>query len=576
MSLAMPTVSRESVPAVLTIAGSDPSGGAGIQADLKTFTALGCYGTSVITALTAQNTVGVQGVHGVPPEFVEQQLRSVVSDIPLKAIKTGMLYSAPVAHAAVEALRALYASAATPIPPLVVDPVCVSTSGHTLLQPDAVDVLISELFPLAALITPNKSEAELLLERLAASPSSAIVTSTPAPTTIASLEDMVSAARALLRTGPRAVLVKGGHLTTDMGDVRRVQDGNVHVDTSALLGENMEILLVAERDPAARELVVDVLAEAGPGARTTLFVRPRIESESTHGTGCTLSAALACALARGASYAEAVGKAAEYTHLGIATAFPMGKGHGPLNHMHPTLLRSIPLPTDSNPHPFLRLLIRTNADIWKTYVQHPFVQQLGRGTLARESFIHFIKQDYLYLKYYARAQALLGAKSSTYDGMAAAAETMLHVVRESRMHRSFCEKWGVSAEELDSTPESAACTAYGAFVVDMGLRGDTSRLIMALAACLLGYGEVGLWLAREAARPESERWVVLEGNPYRKWIEDYSGKDYQDAVRAGIERIEKMAQDDPPSPARFEEWRLVWERCTRLEKGFWDMAMDRS
>ncbi|KAI0317477.1 Phosphomethylpyrimidine kinase-domain-containing protein [Amylostereum chailletii] len=555
---------NDTVLAILTIAGSDSSGGAGIQADLKTFTSLGCYGASAITALTAQNTVGVQDVHPVPPAFVQQQISSVLDDTSVRAIKTGMLYDAAVVEAVVRTLKEKFGETAQP--PLVCDPVCVSTSGHTLLRTDAIASLVRALFPLATVITPNKAEAELLRAHQAGLPSAEIGT----------LEDMLDAAQGLLELGPRAVLLKGGHLAVGAAEVARTiaRRPDVVVDRDGILGENMEILLAlgSERRLGGAGLVVDVLCERG--APTTVFVRPRLDSTSTHGTGCTLSAALACALGRGLSVQQAVKEAATYTHQGIAAAFPVGHGHGPLNHMHPILPRALPQPTPSNPHPFVRFLIQSNAPIWKAYVEHDFVKQLGRGTLPRASFVHFLRQDYLYLKYYSRAHGLLAAKSSEYDGIGAAARTILHIVEESAMHKAYCEQWGISPAELERTPESPACTAYGAYIVDVGLRGDASRLVMALAACLLGYGEVGLWLKREAARPDS--WVRLEGNPYRKWIDDYTGAAYQDAVKGGIERIEAMAAADPPSPRRLREWSEVWERCTRLEKQFWDMGLELS
>ncbi|PCH38542.1 hypothetical protein WOLCODRAFT_136331 [Wolfiporia cocos MD-104 SS10] len=541
--------------AVLTVAGSDSSGGAGIQADLKTFTSLGCYGASVITALTAQNTTGVQAVHPSPPEFVKQQICSVLEDIEIKAIKTGMLYDAETTRTVAATLKAHYGGS---LPPLVCDPVCVSTSGHTLLQPDAVDVLISDLFPLSALITPNKSEASLLLARRGL------------PSRVENVEDMLVASRHLLSLGPRAVLLKGGHITTTIRDVEKLVAAHPHVQVvrEGLLGENMEILQIAEQDWTARTLVVDVLQELGA---ITLFVRPRVDSNSTHGTGCTLSAALACGLGRGMTLQEATRMAAVYTHLGIETAFPIGSGHGPLNYMHPIMMRSVPLPTAGNPHPLTRTLIESTREIWRAYVQHDFVKQLAQGVLPRECFLHFIKQDYLYLRYYARAYGLLAAKSTGFTAIEAATRTIMNIIREVSMHRSYCAQWGITEEELKSTPESPATMAYGAYIIDAGLQGDSSKLIMALAACLLGYGEVGLWLKREAEKPDS--WVVIEGNPYRKWIEDYSSEHYQEAVKIGLDTIESLAVADPPSPFRFQEWRDTWERCTRLEKGFWDMSM---
>ncbi|RDX47441.1 hypothetical protein OH76DRAFT_1406035 [Lentinus brumalis] len=545
-------------PAVLTIAGSDSGGGAGIQADLKAFTAFGCYGTSVITALTAQNTQGVQGVHPTPPEFLEQQLTSVLDDIEIRGMKTGMLYDAEHTRRIARTLRAHYGDVSK-VPPLVVDPVAVSTSGHVLLHEDAVSVMIEELFPLATLITPNKPEAELLLSRKGAS------------VKIETLEDMIAASEKLLAFGSKAVLVKGGHVSLTMADVHRISAAHpeVTIVPESFLDENMEILQVNQEDLASRQLVVDVLRE---GEKVTLFVSPRIESSSTHGTGCTLSAVIASALAKGESVVEATRQATIYTHVGIETAFPVGRGHGPLNHMHNLLPRLVPPPTASNPHPLTRILIQSSRETWKAYVEHDFVKQLARGTLPRECFLHFVKQDYLYLKYYARAYGLLVAKSSTYSSIQTATQTIVNVINEVATHKTFCAQWGISEEELTATPESPSTTAYGAYLLDIGLQGDSAKLIMALAACLLGYGEVGLWLKKEASKPDS--WVKLDGNVYLRWIEDYSGEHYQSAVKLGIETIETLAAADPPNALRFQEWCAIWEKCTRLEKGFWDMALN--
>ncbi|KAJ6500752.1 Phosphomethylpyrimidine kinase-domain-containing protein [Mycena sanguinolenta] len=536
---------------IMTIAGSDSSGGAGIQADLRTFAALGHYGTSAITALTAQNTTGVQGVHGVPPSFLEQQIHSVLDDLDVHAIKTGMLFDVENTRATVRALKTYYSGRT--MPPLVCDPVCVSTSGHSLLAPEALEVLIKELFPLAVLITPNKSEAGLLLSR-----------------SISSIQDMLDAARDLLLCGPRGVLVKGGHMTATIADVDSLAHAHPEVSIlrDGLYGDDMEILSV--NTPPPTSLVIDVLCEAdGP---TTVFVRPRIESTSTHGTGCTLSAAIACALAGGATVSEAATMAASFTHLGIHTATKLGAGHGPLNHLHSVTQRVVPPRTRTSPYPLTQLLIKSSAGIWREYVEHPFVQRLGEGTLSKDAFVRFITQDYHYLKYYARAYGLLAAKSDNFPAIASATQTILNVLREIATHRAFCTTFGVSASELEHTREAGATSAYGGYLIDVGMQGDTTKLLVALLACLLGYGEVGLWLKRAAAAAESK--VILEGNPYRRWIEDYSGKEYQDAVRAGLETIEACAAADPPSAARLAEWRAVWERCTRLEKAFWDMALE--
>ncbi|KAF8162743.1 thiamine biosynthesis protein [Crassisporium funariophilum] len=563
-------------PVVLTIAGSDSSGGAGIQADLKTFAANGCYGASVITALTAQNTLGVQGVHPCPAEFVAKQINSVIDDLDVRAIKTGMLYDLEVAKAVFETLKA-HPSASLRRRPIICDPVCVSTSGHALLHPSALDYLMSDVFPIAALITPNKAEAELLLAQMASASSNG-----EQPMKITSLEDMLTAAEQLLKFGSSAVLLKGGHLSATMEDVDavHVKHPEVKVVKQSLHGDNMEILLAGNSGQYSydvSELVVDVLHELRGGSRT-MFIRPRVKSSSTHGTGCTLSSAIACEVAMGYNIEAAVAKAVTYTHLGIEAAHPIGNGHGPLNHLHSMSPLAIPRRTPTNPYPFTRMLIQSTSQIWKEYVEHDFVRELGKGTLNRASFMHFIQQDYIYLKYYARAYGLLAAKSTSFTTIQSSTQTILNILHEINTHKSFCATFGITDLELENTSEATATTAYGAYLIDTGLQGDSSKLVMALMACLLGYGEVGLWLKKESTLENS--WVVLDGpgdeNPYKQWIEDYSGELYQNAVRAGLETIEALAIADPPSPARLKEWIGVWERCTRLEKGFWDMAMEAS
>jgi hydroxymethylpyrimidine/phosphomethylpyrimidine kinase len=256
----------------LTVAGSDSSGGAGIQADLKTFSALGVYGASVIAALTAQNTRGVQAVEPVRTAFVAAQLDSVLSDLAVDAIKTGMLADADIVETVARALRA-----GSPRP-LVVDPVMVATSGDVLLRPEAVGAIKGALAPLATLITPNLSEAAVLL----------------GGRTAASEAEMREQAVALLGLGCRAVLVKGGH------------------------GSGGEAL--------------DVLVDAS-GART--FASTRIETAHTHGTGCTLSAAIAASMARGTPLPDAVRRAKDFVWHGLQAGrtLGVGSGRGPVDHL---------------------------------------------------------------------------------------------------------------------------------------------------------------------------------------------------------------------------------------------------
>jgi len=259
----------------LTIAGSDSGGGAGIQADLKTFSALGCYGMSVITALTAQNTVGVAGIFQVPPEFVGRQIDAVLGDIGADAVKIGMLGSAEVIRTVAERLRA------HSMEHVVLDPVMVAKSGDRLLQQEAVDALRRELLPLAEILTPNLPEAAALVGLRSID-----------------REEMASVAGRLLELGPRHVLVKGGHAG-------------------------------GARSP-------DLLAGRTPGGEleSRWFDQERIATENTHGTGCTLSSAIAAYRAHGVEVSDAVARAKRYISGAIraGSQYRLGEGHGPVHH----------------------------------------------------------------------------------------------------------------------------------------------------------------------------------------------------------------------------------------------------
>ena len=258
-------------PRLLTIAGSDSGGGAGIQADLKTFAAFGTYGMSVVTAVTAQNTVGVEAIHEIPPQVVRAQIDAVLDDIGVDAIKIGMLGSERVAVAVAEALEARAPCA------LVLDPVMVAKSGDSLLSSGAIEVVVERLLSRATVVTPNLPEVERL-------------TSMP----VGSERERLHAARHLADRGAATVLITGGH-------------ANGH------------------------EVVEDLFWD---GQRCHRFVHPRLKTRSGHGTGCTLSSAIAAALGWGRSLQEAVGQACDYVHQALARAYPLGSGQGPVNHLY--------------------------------------------------------------------------------------------------------------------------------------------------------------------------------------------------------------------------------------------------
>jgi len=262
---------KSQIPRALTIAGSDSGGGAGIQADLKTFAALGVYGMSALTAITAQNTVGVQGVVELPADFVGLQIDAVLTDIGADAVKTGMLSNSEII-AVIAARMQEYR-----VDNLVVDPVMVAKSGDPLLRPEARQALIERLIPLAKVLTPNLQEARVLsgLE-------------------IESLEAMKEAARAIQRLGARNVVVKGGHLPGSLESIDVLYDGHDFTE----------------------------------------FAAPRLATKNTHGTGCTFASAIAAGLAKGRSVPEAVGAAKAYLTavLRASVDLHLGQGHGPLNH----------------------------------------------------------------------------------------------------------------------------------------------------------------------------------------------------------------------------------------------------
>jgi hydroxymethylpyrimidine/phosphomethylpyrimidine kinase len=259
------------LPCILTIAGSDSGGGAGIQADLKAISMLGGYGATVITALTAQNTMAVTGIQAPSAKFVAQQLRTVLDDIAVDAAKTGMLFSEPI-------IKAIAPILSRKNFPLVVDPVCVATSGAKLLKDEAVDAMARLIFPHADLLTPNRPEAELFTGMK-----------------IRDRDDVFKAARLLLDMGPKAVLIKGGHS-----------------DSLAMT----DWFVAAGADPVP-------------------FMQQRVNTDCTHGTGCTLSAAIATGLGQGMEMGPAIIRAQKYLNLALRAGYRLGEGGGPPNHLAP-------------------------------------------------------------------------------------------------------------------------------------------------------------------------------------------------------------------------------------------------
>ncbi|PHH58768.1 hypothetical protein CDD81_4597 [Ophiocordyceps australis] len=504
---------------VLLVGGSDCSGGAGLEAGQRVVAAHGCYALTATTALTAQDTKGVWGVHVVPARFVEQQMEACLDDVGADVIVTGMLASSDT----VEAVAAQVQRRGLPV---IVDPVVAATAGTELLPPAALQTLLARLLPLTTLLTPNLPEARLILGH-------------DAP--VESPADLELLARRIQALGPRWVLVKGGHLP---------------LPASA-----------CQSAPPTARVVVDVLV--GPNAPALHLVSPWQHTSSTHGTGCTLAAAIAALLARSilhhghahlhSDIPPAVRAACRYVEAAIRAAPGFGRGHGPLGHLHSLCL----LPFA--PGYFVEyLLARPDVSpVWHRFLNHPFVHALGHASLPLDSFKGYLVQDYLFLLHFSRAHALAAYKAQTIDDISAAAQTMAQICRETNLHLSYCHSFGISLSDIKATPEHQACIAYTRYVLDIGHTADALALRMALFPCLLGYAAVA------AALDSSPSTLRHDANPYWPWIQNYLADDYCRTVESGSRLIEDQMRLQ--SPSRIQEYINTFIHATRMEIAFWDM-----
>ncbi|KAF8253980.1 thiamine biosynthesis protein [Wilcoxina mikolae CBS 423.85] len=503
------------LPTVLTIAGSDPSGGAGIEADLKVITAHNCYGMTTITALTAQNTVGVRAIHYVPEEFVEQSLAAVFEDMPVDVIKTGMLGSAKTIDVIAKIIDKWK------VKKLVLDPVIVSTSGSKLLPDDAIESLLKNLLPKSFILTPNVPEALLLLKR---------------EKEIEGLDDMKDIAAGLGRLGSRYVYLKGGHVTMTKERTRTPQ------------GETGEI-------------VIDVFYDSET-EKFEIIEKPFIDSKNTHGTGCSLASAIASNLAKGLEPGHAVEEASKYIAYAIETAPGFGKGNGPVNHVYSNYM--VPFAPGHfldylKGHPKIK-------QVWQDYTRHEFVKRIGDGTLRQDQFCYYLKQDYIFLIHYARSCFLAGSKATTMENAVVSAKNVQHIYEESSLHIEYCKSFGISKAEIEATEEDNACTAYTRYVLDIGHTHDFLALTVAMAPCLFGYHEIGEWLLND---PNTKH----KDNPYYEWILNYGQSDsYSEAVKLGRQILEQKVR--AAGPDRLEELVDIFLHATKLEKDFWDMGLN--
>lgn len=458
-----------SVPRVLSIAGSDPSGGAGIQADLKSIAANGGYGMAVLTALTAQNTKSVRVVHVPPADFLRAQLDAVSDDVVIDAVKIGMLADADV-------IRTVGAWLDAVRPPIVVlDPVMVATSGDRLLDPEAERAL-RELLGHATLVTPNLAELAVLTGR-----------------EISDWEDALSAANDLSDEISAAVLVKGGHLTGDEAP--------------------------------------DALVDARRGLRQE-FTAPRISTTSTHGTGCSLSSALATLLARGEEPGAAVRAARAWLRESIreGEALRVGGGHGPISHFAGMWERA-----GTSTQPWGADIA---ADWWqgisgiRTAIDDlPFIRGLADGSLERTPFLSYLAQDALYLREYARVLSEAARLAPTSAEQAFWAESARgSIVGELELHASWLTpSQGVSAATFSAEPVPAT-TAYLDHLRSVAFGGDYAEIVAAVLPCFWLYTDLG----RRLHGGEFGEYARDPEHPYASWLATYADPAFDAATATAI------------------------------------------
>ncbi|MCX8453037.1 bifunctional hydroxymethylpyrimidine kinase/phosphomethylpyrimidine kinase [Paenarthrobacter ureafaciens] len=447
-------------PRVLSIAGSDPSGGAGIQADLKSIAAHGGYGMAAITALTAQNTRGVSGVHVPPVEFLRQQLETVSSDVAIDAVKIGMLGDAAV----INEVRTWLAKVRSAV--VVLDPVMVATSGDRLLR-ESAEAALRDLLPMADLITPNLPELAMLLGEPEA-------------------QDWPAAldqGKRLAGECGNTVLVKGGHLPG-------AHCPDALINTSGLLRQ-------------------DVIEVGGP----------RVQTRNSHGTGCSLSSALATVQARTGDWEASLREVKPWLREALIRAddLEVGQGSGPIHHFHH-------LGETSRPGAFAALLWKEAAVELEAIHGLAFIRDLGSGELPESEFSYYLAQDALYLNGYSRVLARAGALAPTEEEQlfwARGSQQCLDV--ESELHRNW-----LSGREA-TTQSGPVTKAYVDHLMASSASGSYGVLLAAVLPCYWLYAEVGQQLHANFVQAGSP-----ENHPYADWLRTYADEDFAEATRKAI------------------------------------------
>lgn len=514
-----PELSPSKLATVLTVAGSDSSGGAGIEADIKAITANGAYALTAITALTAQNTKGVDNVEYTEKAHFEKTLNSNFSDINIDVIKTGLL--------TIDAIDVLaeFVSKYHVGKPFVIDPVLVATSGATLGKKEVLLRAIDKLIKKATLLTPNFLEAKEILKNL------------DSDFEINSLEQLKKAAKIIQsKTGVVSVLLKGGHIPW-------TRDGKLA--------------------KASEEAVITDVLYHSVDDSFTVYKSDFVKTENTHGTGCTLASSISANIAKGYDIKHAIDAAIRYVHGAIVAAAKIGHGNGPLNHVYhivSTPAVTHDLNTLFREGHFVDFL-KTHAivkPIWEMYVNHPFVDQVASGTLPKNKFVHYLKQDYAYLIHYARVHSLAASVAPDIDCIQREAGILENIAHEMSLHVGKLGKHGVT--DLTSLKLSRAGKEYADYLSGVAKEGDWLEINVALAPCLFGYREAAL----------NANVTVAEGE-YLDWINDYRSEDYHEAVILGKETLERHSIGI--STEKALKLVQIFADVALLEVNFWSDAL---
>ena len=530
-----PNAKDLTLPVVMTIAGSDSSGGAGIEADLKTFSSFGVYGATCIAALTAQNTCGVKSFEKTSQGLIAKILKANLEDFygyenaPLKVIKTGMLTKEAIEEVAKCDIEVKF----------LIDPVMVSTSGSQLFDLEGIKYCVEHLMNNAFLITPNVPEAKALYGLF------------DSPSDITNLEDFKQFIVKLQgHIKCQNLLVKGGHIPFD-------KDGKVSKNGSQII----DILYEAETD------------------KLTLFRSEYINSENTHGTGCSLASAISANIANGRSLSDAIVISIDFIHTGMLQMTKLGHGNGPLNHnITPcTQITRITDMADNNilkfddNHTFIDYLTSHPKvkQTWQNYVEHPFVKRLAENNLPFENFFYYLKQDYHYLIIYARMHGLLASKAPTYQQTHAAATIIGEIITEVEHHKKRLKAYNVDYErDIEKLQPGKACIEYCDYLLDIGQKEDFLGIKVALAPCLHGYAEAGAY----GKKLRTENPVEIP-EVYLGWLDEYASDWYSKADKEGRLALNALVRDGI-TQGRADELVDIFNKVSQLEINFWSEVLD--